>query len=283
MKGIIVKNRYYSDSGQRYVTDRLKEELKKLSVDVTDYEGILSYGEHGNYQLPDVDADFVIFFDKDAALSRALEKKYRVFNRTFTLIACDDKEKTYAEIEGMGIRIPPTVIAPLMFETSDANDVEFQKSVIQRLGFPMIVKENVGSLGMQVHLASNEAELTEIRTRFKHTPHMYQRYEGKFGSDIRTYVVGGKVVAACKRQNTASFKSNISMGGDMELISPDERFINAAERIATRLKMDYGSVDFADASEPIFLEANSNAYFRAIEKLGVNIAAHFAAHIVKSC
>ncbi|MBQ4049757.1 MAG: RimK family alpha-L-glutamate ligase [Clostridia bacterium] len=283
MKGIIVKNRYYSDSGQAYVTDRLEEELQKRNVSVQTMEFFLSYDKDGNYVLPQVDADFVIFFDKDAALSRALEKKYRMFNSTFTLVACDDKEKTYAEIEGMGIKIPKTIISPLMFNSVDVDDDNFENFVKDALGFPMIIKENVGSLGMQVYLASNEKELKQIRSNLKHAPHTYQSYEGNFGSDVRTYVVGGKVVAACRRKNTTSFKSNISAGGDMELIELSPEFIEAAQKIANKLKMDYGSVDFADAEHPIFLEANSNAYFRAIEKLGVNIAGHIAEHILKSC
>jgi len=284
MKGIIIKNRYYSDAGQKYVLDRLTEEFSTRGVEIVlQNSGLLSYDENGDYVLPYESADFVLFFDKDIALSRALEKKYRVFNSTYTLVACDDKEKTYAEIEGLGIKIPRTIMSPLMYQSNNNVDNEFENYVCKELGFPMIIKENIGSLGMQVYIANNSAEVNSIRDKLKHIPHMYQKYEGNYGKDIRTYIVGGKVIAACRRYNTGSYVSNMSAGGKMELIEINQEFIDIAQIIANKLKMDYGSVDFVDSKTPIFLEANSNAYFRAIEKLGVNIAAPIAEYIIKSC
>lgn len=280
MNGVIVKNRYYSDNGQCYVIKRLIEEFGAKKVPLGVQSICFGYDENCGYVLPQLQADFIMFFDKDAALSQALEKKYPLFNTTSSLVICDDKEKTFAAVEGMGIRVPKTVNSPLMFEANSSVDEKFIDDVEKYLGYPMVVKEKTGSLGVQVYLARNRQELIALRKKLLHKPHIYQAYAGNFGRDIRIYVVGGKAVAACKRENELSFKSNISAGGKMELIKPSLGFIDAAQAIAQKIGMDYGSVDFADCETPVFLEANSNAYFRAIEKLGENIAEKIASHVI---
>ena len=55
-----------------------------------------------------------------------------------------------------------------------------------------------------------------------------------------------------------------------------------AEKVSQLLELDYAGIDIliGNNNEPIFCEANSNAFFQGIEKYsGVNIAREYAKHI----
>ena len=276
MKGILIKNKYYRDDGLDYVFKRLDEEFARLRVKLTQTYVEAAYDEGGNYILPPLNADFALFWDKDFRVSRALEKRMRVFNSTACLMRCDDKENTYAALVGSGIAIPPTIPAPLVFAVNDGEDENLLLRAESAFGYPLLVKANVGSLGQQVHMATQRQELAALHRKYMYQPHHLQKCVGKMGEDVRLYLLGGRVIAACRRTNTLSYKANIAGGGSMQLFTPAANFVDAAEKAAKLLDMDYGSIDFASYPEPIFIEANSNAYFRAIESLGVDIAGPYA-------
>lgn len=274
MKGAFVTNRYYSDSGTEYVYSSLKRAFGSR-VNLEKVSPTLVYDRQ--ISLYNFDYDFAIFWSKDLHLAAAIQKTgIRVFNPPKTIDICDDKQKTYLAISE--IDIPKTISSPQMYDVCDDFDHEFLKTVVQ-LGFPMIIKQNIGSQGRQVYLAKNKNELQEIYQKLRHIPHHYQELIGKFGSDIRIYTVGGKVVGVCKRLGT-DYRSNLAAGGQMELINPSKDYLDAAISISKQLNLDFGAVDFLVADRPIFLEVNSNAYFTGIEALGVDIAGQIASYII---
>ncbi len=281
MKGIFVVNNYYTDSGIEYVFSRLKEEFEKLGATL---EKItcphLIYNEKGEASV-DVDADFAVFWNKDSAVAKILEKKMPVFNSGRAIEVCDDKAKTFLEVEGKGVLMPKTITAPIRYDINKTIDENFLFFCEKELSFPIVVKENTGSQGRQVYLASSRAELWELSQKLMHVPHILQQYVAdERGVDIRIYVVGGKAIASCKRKNTTGFKSNVHMGGVAENYEASKQLKEQAELIASALSLDYGSVDFL-TEKGHFVEANSNAYFKAIESLGYDIAGAYARHIKK--
>ncbi len=54
-----------------------------------------------------------------------------------------------------------------------------------------------------------------------------------------------------------------------------------AEKVADALGLEYGSVDFIGEKADVFLEANSNAYFKTAEKLGADLAVLFAEYVTE--
>ena len=281
MKGLFVVNKYYTDSGIEYVYARLKEEFNKRGVDFAKKAcPPIIYNEKGDAQVK-LDADFVIFWNKDASLAKIIAKEIPVFNSGHSIEVCDDKAKTYLEIEGNGVKVPKTVVAPICYDVTTQIDEEFLSFCEKELSFPIVIKENTGSQGRQVYLATNRIELVELSQKLIHVPHILQQYVAdERGVDIRIYVVGGKAIASCKRKNTTGFKSNVHMGGVAEKYEASESLLRQAERIASLLGLDYGSVDFLTA-DGCFVEANSNAYFKAIESLGYDVAGAYAEHVVK--
>ncbi len=103
--------------------------------------------------------DFVLFWDKDLNLCRHLENRgVRVFNNSRAIETCDDKNKTLLALEGCGIRLPRTIVAPKTFRPDQYPELDFLPEIARRLGFPLVVKEAFGSFGFQVHLARDLAE-----------------------------------------------------------------------------------------------------------------------------
>ncbi|MDR2201185.1 MAG: hypothetical protein LBP26_00240 [Clostridiales bacterium] len=276
MKGAIVLNRYYSDGGLEYIESRLKDAFAKkgAALDTLRVFPTLAAAPQ--------EYSFALFFDKDLPLARFLEANgVRLFNSAAAVEICDDKEKTYSALRGLPVPLPDTVFAPLMYETVDNYDGGFLDFAAKTLSFPVVVKENRGSRGMQVYLAKNAAELKNLYGALKKRPHHYQRFYGERGRDLRVYVIGGEPVAALARENTTDFRANAALGSISRLVDPPAKIADCARLIAARLGLEYGALDFSDGGE-VFFEANSNAYFTAVEGFGVKISELFADYVLKA-
>ena len=88
------------------------------------------------------------------------------------------------------------------------------------------------------------------------------------GCDIRCFVVGGKVVAAMKRQAApGEFRSNLHRGGQASLVrlSPEER--KTAVDAAKTMGLNCCGVDILRSNNgPVVMEVNSSPGLEGIEK-----------------
>lgn len=279
MKGLLITNRYYLDEGMQYLVGRLIQSAKDRGVQLT--HSVCPVVSLLKAEIEQV--DFVIFWDKDVVACKVIENMgIPVFNSSDTIRICDSKILTYLTLDKTECLIP-SVFSPVCFPISNNEDGELIGEV-EKLGYPLIIKESTGSLGMQVYLINNRAQLIEKSHALRHTPHLYQKYVGdERGTDYRFYIAGRSVAGACKRINTTSFTSNLAMGGSIEKYEPTTEEKQLALNIATQLKMDFGSVDFIKGKGKMyFVEANSNAYFKGIESLGVDIAGQYMDSIIKT-
>jgi len=280
----LVFNTYYKDAGQTYIKQRLTQCFLKNAAVCVPFNAYTSYGLTPS--LPPLDA--VVFWDKDVYAAMHLERLgLKVFNNAQAIAVCDDKAKTYEVLAQLkNIALIPTILAPLCYENSlqDVDEALLDK-LEHSLGHPLIVKHNTGSLGGQVYLAKDRAELTKLYLKLKTLPHQYQKFVGKSGSDTRVYTIGGKAIAVLERHNPDSFIANVAGGGMATLVkNPQPQLIDLAETIAKKLNLDYAAIDFlydCDTGMYFFLEANASAYFKAVESLGVSIAEPFVEYICK--
>lgn len=279
MNGIILTNRYYLDEGMKYLVDRLIKSAKDRGVNLTHSTSpIVSC-----FSVEVGQADFVIFWDKDVVACSIIESKgIPVFNSSETIRICDNKTLTYLALKDFDCLIP-SVFSPVCFPISNNEDEELIAQV-EKLGYPLIVKESTGSLGQQVYLVNNREELKQKSYELKGVSHLYQKFVGdEKGTDYRFYVAGNNFVGACKRINTTSYTSNVSSGGKVELYNPSNEEVALALSIAKALKMDFGSVDFIkEKGKLYFVETNSNAYFKAIERIGVDVAGKYIDSIISA-
>jgi ribosomal protein S6--L-glutamate ligase len=95
------------------------------------------------------------------------------------------------------------------------------------------------------------------------------------GADIRAIVVGGKVVAAYKRQGKeGEFRSNIHRGGIGEPIKLKKAEREMAVLAARCLGLEIAGVDLLQSNRgPLILEVNSSPGLQGIEKVtGIDVA-----------
>lgn len=205
--------------------------------------------------------DFAIFNDKDIYLARQLELLgVRVFNSSKVIDISDDKIATYQMIAPKGFPIPETIIAPKTFQVSAPIDTAFTEVVIQKLGFPMVIKEAFGSFGEQVYLVQNQDDMIEKMNELQGKPYMFQRFiSSSYGRDLRLQVVGDQVVASMYRETADDFRATAAGIRQAYTPTPEEETLAIAATKA--IGADYAGVDllFGPEGKPIICEINSNA------------------------
>ena len=281
MNGLIITNQEIGHSS--YKIDRFHEEFSKLgiSLDVVKNDGTLAEIKNNNIVLNIPKCDFVIYLDKDAYLARMIERAgIRVFNRTEFIKLCDDKMLTFIKCANEGIRMPDTFAGPLVYTSIEDPHVEFLDEVINKLGFPMVVKKVYGSLGEGVFLAQNKEELIKLYKEICHNPILFQKYvSSSSGHSIRVIVIDGKVFGAFKRKNGNDFRSNFGTTAGSEKLENSKKYLDFAQKIAEKLDIEYAGIDLLDDEngDIVMCEINSNAFFEEFEKTtGLNVAKAFA-------
>lgn len=285
MKGLIVINGYGLADGIKHQVFRLTEEFNKrnVEVEVKKNNELLVFIESGNIKTKLGKYDFIVYLDKDRFVLRMLEKLgYRLFNKPSAIELCDDKMLTHISLANENLKMPTTISSTLCYR--DNGNRDYLIDIEKQLGFPMIIKENYGSLGKQVYLAKNTAELNSIEDKLIHTPHIFQEFiSSSIGRDYRIIVIGHEVVAYMKRENKNSYLSNLATGGLASIVELPQAYLDYAKKASEILGLDYCGVDVLEGPnhEPIISEVNSNAFYEGIEKVtGINVAGKYVDYIL---
>ncbi len=229
--------------------------------------------------------DFVLFWDKDAALARRLEAMgIPVFNPADGVENSDDKIRTALLLQRAGLPHPKTVIAPKTFEGVGYCDERFLSEAAARIRFPMVIKEAFGSFGAQVYLVHNKDELGKLVKTFGYKPFLMQEFlQSSFGRDMRLNVVGDRVACAMLRVNERDFRSNITNGGKAQAVLPPGEWEQTAIAATRALGLDFAGVDilFGEGGEPVVCEVNSNPHFKSsLVCTGVDLSEEILDYIV---
>lgn len=290
MTGLAILNAYLQSPAMLHYYNRMKEELSELNIglDLKTNAEVLAYINEDGSIFDEIKNkySFVLYLDKDLYISEMLAANgIKLFNSSEAIRLCDDKMLTHIFLANSGIRMPKTISSPLNYMNKD--DPQFLKDVMKLLQFPLIAKENFGSLGKGISLISNVEELYQYEHDHKQVAHLYQEYiESSKGHDYRLILINGKFVASMKRvNNNGDFRSNVAQGGHGEEAKVPQTYINMAEKAAKALKLDVCGIDILDDANgnPVLCEVNSNAFFQEIEKItGENIAKQYALHIASS-
>ncbi|MEX0811627.1 MAG: 30S ribosomal protein S6--L-glutamate ligase [Chitinophagales bacterium] len=181
-----------------------------------------------------------------------------------------DKLRSLQVLSREGLGLPKTVFTNFSKEKDD---------VIKSVGgAPLIIKLLEGTQGLGVVLAETKKAAESVLDAFNGLKArvIVQEYikESK-GSDIRVFVVGGKVVGAMKRTGKeGEFRSNLHRGGSAQVIklSKEERL--AAIKAVKAMGLDIAGVDLLQSERgPLILEVNSSPGLEGIEKAtGKNVA-----------
>ncbi|WP_440951744.1 30S ribosomal protein S6--L-glutamate ligase [Methanococcoides sp. FTZ1] len=183
-------------------------------------------------------------------------------NESVAITRSRDKLRSLQLLSRKGIGLPVTGYA------SKPDDI---KDVIEMVGgAPLVVKLLEGTQGIGVVLAETQKAAESVIEGFMGVKAniLVQEYiREASGADIRCFVIGGKVVAAMKRQAPkGEFRSNIHRGGSAEVIriTPEER--STAVRAAKIMGLNVAGVDLLRSNHgPLVMEVNSSPGLKGIE------------------
>jgi ribosomal protein S6--L-glutamate ligase len=156
--------------------------------------------------------------------------------------------------------------------TGFANSPDDIQDLIKMVGgAPLVIKLLEGTQGIGVVLAETKKAAESVIEAFLglNANILVQEFiKEAGGADIRCFVVGGKVVAAMKRQGAeGEFRSNLHRGGSATLIklTPAER--STATKAAKIMGLNVAGVDLLRSSRgPVVMEVNSSPGLEGIEK-----------------
>ncbi len=163
--------------------------------------------------------------------------------------------------------------------TAFAHDPRQTDEVLKIVGgAPVVIKLLEGTQGIGVVLGETEKSAKSVVEAFRgaNVNILVQEFIKEAGSsDIRIFVVGGKVVASMMRTGAAGdFRSNLHRGGSAKMIkiTPEER--STALRAAKVMGLNVAGVDILRANHgPVIMEVNSSPGLEGIEATtGLDIA-----------
>ena len=184
-------------------------------------------------------------------------------NESVAITRSRDKLRSLQLLSRRGIGLPVTGFA---------NKPDDIKDLIKMVGgAPLVIKLLQGTQGIGVVLAETQKAAESVIEGFMGVKAdiLVQEYiKEAGGADIRCFVVGGKVVAAMKRQApSGEFRSNLHRGGSASLIriTPEER--STAVRAAKIMGLNVAGVDLLRSNHgPVVMEVNSSPGLQGIEE-----------------
>ena len=189
-------------------------------------------------------------------------------NSRQTINTCTDKYRTALRLADVGLRQPKTVLI------SDPDNIEKDFEQLDT-DFPIILKTLRGSKGVGVLFVESEKSLTSlVQVLYKQdedTDLLLQEYI-KTDYDARVHVLGGKVIAAMKREVLeGDFRSNISQGAKAKTLNLTDLEIEKCLEAAKAVGGVWTGVDFIpsknrEKDEPFFIEVNSSAGTEGVEE-----------------
>jgi ribosomal protein S6--L-glutamate ligase len=183
-------------------------------------------------------------------------------NESVAITRSRDKLRSLQLLARKGIGLPVTGFA------HSPDDVQDMLKMVG--GAPAVIKLLEGTQGIGVVLAETEKAAESVIEAFmglKANILIQEFIKEAGGSDIRCLVVGGKVVAAMKRQGReGEFRSNLHRGGSASLVrlTPEER--STAVRAASIMGLNVCGVDILRSNHgPVVMEVNSSPGLEGIE------------------
>jgi len=260
-----------------YSTKRLKEEAIKKGHNVR----IVNYAEcyvmveqnkpvvrYRGEEITDVDAIIPRIAAGLTKYGSAVARQFEmqgIFTTAPSIAISRSRDKLRATqiMARAGVGIPKTAFAR---ETAEIDDL-----IEQIGGAPLIIKVARGTHGNGVVLAETRKAAQAVMQAFyvEGVNFLVQEFIAESaGTDIRAFVVGGKVVASMKRQSLDDdFRSNLHQGGEGVPIKLTDQEKKTAQKAAKAMGLPICGVDIMRSNKgPLVLEVNASPGF-GIEKV----------------
>ncbi len=193
------------------------------------------------------------------------------------IVRSRDKLRSMQLLSGVGLPLPKTAFT---------NYSKEEKSLIDHVGgSPVIIKLLEGTQGLGVVLAETRKAAQSVIEAFhglKARIIVQEFIKEAKASDLRVFIIDGKVVGAMKRTGKeGEFRSNLHRGGKAELVKLSRKERTAAIKAAEAMGLAVAGVDMLQSERgPLILEVNSSPGLEGIEKAtGIDIAGKIIEHI----
>lgn len=265
-----------SRNSQLYSTRRLVEAAEQSGHEVRVIDSLRCYMNITSRQ-PEIHYKGEVLTDFDAVIPRigasitfygtAVLRQFEMMgvyplNESVAITRARDKLRSLQLLSKHGVGLPVTSFA------HSPDDIDDLLNIVG--GAPAVIKVLEGTQGIGVVLAETKQAAQSVIQAFmglKEHILVQEFIKEAGGSDIRCFVVGGKVVAAMKRQGQeGEFRSNLHRGGSASLtrISPEERA--TAIRAAKIMGLNVCGVDILRSNNgPVVMEVNSSPGLEGIE------------------
>lgn len=253
MNAWIIYSKADAVHNKQYI-DFYMEEGKKLSIQFSlIYREYLSFGVEQNqwyclYQGKQVTLpDFAVCRTIYPMLSKQLEYMgVAVFNNFQVAQLCNDKAKTYQYVALSGIKMIDTCFC--------RNDMLMD--FMGQMTAPAVIKSVSGHGGKQVFLLNGSTESCSNGLSYTDTNQkkileamegqdvVIQPLTGNKNQDLRVYVIGKEVIGAVLRTAKDGFKSNYSLGGEVELYQLNQAETIIVDKIIDLFDFGLVGIDF---------------------------------------
>jgi [lysine-biosynthesis-protein LysW]--L-2-aminoadipate ligase len=209
---------------------------------------------------------------RNVVLARWLESLgARPVNQSPVIETCGDKVRTTLALLEAGV---PTLSASVAFDTPGG------EMAAEAIGYPLVVKPVIGSWGRLVGKV-NDADALDLALDHKtalggapHTVTYLQRFVETGGRDVRSFVVGGRCIAAIARTSTG-WKTNTALGAQACGLELHPELVRVSQAAATAVGGGVVAVDLFETDRGYLVnEVNGTMEFRnSVDTTGVDIPA----------
>jgi RimK family alpha-L-glutamate ligase len=207
------------------------------------------------------------------ALHRLEDRGIAVVNSPRAIERTVDKFWTSTLLEQCGIPTPETVVC---------EDAEQAAEAFRALR-DVIVKPLFGSMGLGMVRVQDEEMAYRVFRTIEQIRGVYylQRTVDHDGSDIRAFVLGGRVLAAIERRSSG-WRTNLARGGTARPVTLSDETRSLAIRAAAAVSADYAGVDLVTNrdGQAYVLEVNGIPGWKGLqEATGVDVAEALIGHL----
>jgi ribosomal protein S6--L-glutamate ligase len=282
-----------SNGNGNYSTKRLAEEARKRGheVKIIKYRDCYASIEQNNPAVSYRGEDLINF---DAiipriaanmtrygtAIVRQLEMQgvYTV-SSSIAISRSRDKLRSMQLLAKSGVGIPKTVVS--------RNTTDIDVLLDELGGMPVIIKLASGTHGNGVVLAETKKAAKSVLQALYITNEdgtnilMQEFIKESAGTDIRAFVVGGRVIASMKRQSLDDdFRSNLHKGGEGTIIKLTDEENKMAIKAAKAMGLNVAGVDMMRSDRgPLILEVNASPGFGIEKVTGRDVASPIIEYI----
>lgn len=271
MKGWIIYSEKDVEKNKTYI-EMYVDKFKKYKVDIK----LIIIEEIDNLRgfVKENKADFAINRSRNYLIARLLEEKgIRVFNNSLVTKVGNNKGETYRFLKEI-VPFMPTIYKEEIL-TSCISNKDFS--------YPFVIKSCEGHGGEEVFLVKNSQEEAAAIKRLEGKDYVVQECCSDIGKDVRVYILGNKIIRSVLRTSTKSFKSNYSLGGNVEEYMLNNEEKEMVKRITDKIFLDYAGIDFTfHEGQAVFNEIEDAVGARMLyQAFGCDIVELYVQYIIE--